>query len=145
METPTQSAANVSGSCLCGAVNITANHVDNKVGVCHCNMCRKWGGGPFLAVDCGVNVTFNDDAPLTIYASSEWAERGFCKACGTHLFYRLKESHKYIMPVGLFNDFNAELDHQIFIDEKPAFYDFANKTTMMTGEECFAAFSEQQS
>ena len=24
--------------------------------------------------------------------SSAWAERGFCKNCGSHLFYRLKEN-----------------------------------------------------
>ena len=30
---------------------------------------------------------------------------------------------------------------QIFIDEKPAYYDFANKTHNMTGAEVFAAFA----
>ncbi|MDD7986767.1 hypothetical protein PQO01_17595 [Lentisphaera marina] len=33
-----------------------------------------------------------------------------------------------------------ELDHQIFIDSKPKFYDFANETHNMTGEEVFAIF-----
>ena len=62
--------------------------------------------------------------------------------CGTHLFYRLKESGQYVVPLGLFGDEDDfVLDHQIFIDEKPAFYTFANKTTMMTGEEVFAKFA----
>jgi hypothetical protein len=30
---------------------------------------------------------------------------------------------------------------QIFIDDKPAYYDFANKTHNMTGAEVFAAFA----
>ena len=30
---------------------------------------------------------------------------------------------------------------QIFIDEKPAYYDFANQTHNMTGAEVFAAFA----
>ena len=33
------------------------------------------------------------------------------------------------------------LTSQIFIDEKPAYYDFANKTHNMTGAEVFAAFA----
>jgi len=33
------------GSCLCGAVSVTANNASTKVGACHCGMCRKWGGG----------------------------------------------------------------------------------------------------
>ena len=33
---------------------------------------------------------------------------------------------------------------QIFIDEKPAYYDFANKTKNMTGAEVFAAFGASQ-
>jgi hypothetical protein len=30
---------------------------------------------------------------------------------------------------------------QIFVDEKPPYYDFANKTKNMTGPEVFAAFA----
>jgi hypothetical protein len=44
------------------------------------------------------------------------------------------------MPVGLFdNQGEFVFDHQIFIDEKPAHYDFANDTTKMTGVELIAA------
>jgi hypothetical protein len=32
------------------------------------------------------------------------------------------------------------LDHQVFIDEKPAFYAFANPTRNLTGAEAFAQF-----
>ena len=36
------------------------------------------------------------------------------------------------------------LTSQIFVDEKPAYYDFANKTKNMTGAEVFAAFGASQ-
>ncbi|UTW10261.1 hypothetical protein [Marinobacterium rhizophilum] len=50
------------------------------------------------------------------------------------------------MPVGLFGDDpKLVLDHQVFIDEKPAFYDFANPTTNLTGAEAFAQFEAQSS
>jgi hypothetical protein len=126
--------------CLCGAVEIHVANVSEKVGACHCGTCRKWGGGPLLAVDCGTDVSFTGEQHITSYNSSDWAERGFCSRCGTHLFYRVKQTGQYIMPAGLFEDMNYDFDHQIFIDTKPDFYSFENKTKNMTGEEVFAAF-----
>ncbi len=134
--------SNAKGGCLCGKVNFTAAQINNGVGACHCNMCRKWGGGPLMAVDCGQNVEFTNDENISIYDSSAWAERGFCKYCGSHLFYRLKENKQYIMPAGLFeNDDNLVFDHQVFIDEKPHFYSFSNATKDMTGAEVFTKFA----
>jgi hypothetical protein len=130
------------GSCLCGSVTITAKHLDPKVGVCHCSRCRKWTGGPLLAVHCGLEVTIDNEASVTVYPSSDWAERGFCKSCGSHLFYRFTESKEYIVPAGVFDDDrNFEMDHQIFIEEKPNYYSFANKTENMTGAEVFAKYA----
>ena len=46
------------------------------------------------------------------------------------------------MPAGIFeDDSNFVFDHQVFIDEKPKYYKFANKTTDMTGAEVFAKFA----
>lgn len=130
------------GSCLCGAIHLYAKTVSREVGVCHCSMCRKWTGGPLFGVDCGGDVSFEGGENIAMYDSSAWAERGFCKKCGTHLFYRLKAQNQYFVPVGLF-DICPEVvfDHQIFIEEKPAFYSFANETKNMTGAEVFAQFA----
>lgn len=130
------------GSCLCGRIQIIAKTMSTKVGACHCSMCRTWGGGPFLAVDCGIEVTFTSEEDITVYQSSEWAERGFCSKCGTHLFYRLRESGQLIMPVGLFepNDM-FQFDHQIFVDKKPSYYSFANETENMTEAEIFEKYA----
>ena len=79
------------------------------------------------------------------YASSEWAERSFCDVCGTHLFYRLSQNGQYIMPAGLFD--NADdlvFDHQVCIDSKPGYYNFAEATHNMTCDEMFAAFAPPQ-
>ncbi len=132
------------GSCLCGAVRVTAKNVSKNVGACHCSTCRKWTGGPLLAVDCGTDVSFEGEENVSVFDSSKWAERGFCNKCGSHLFYRLKESQQHIMSVGLFEDDRMfVLDHQVFIDEKPTFYQFANKTKDMTGAEVFAKYAPQ--
>ncbi len=130
------------GSCLCGAVRFTAKTVDKSVGVCHCNMCRKWSGGPLMAVSCGSEVLFEGEENISMFDSSEWAERGFCRQCGSHLFYRLKGNNEHIMSVGLFDDDSEFVfDHQVFIDKKPAFYNFENQTENMTEAEVFAKYA----
>jgi hypothetical protein len=105
-------------------------------------MCRKWGGGPLLTIECGSTAHFEGSDDISIFSSSEWAERGFCRKCGTHLFYRLKPQDHYAIPIGLLDDGSEWVfDHQIFVDEKPSFYEFANATRNLTGAEAFAQYS----
>ena len=129
------------GSCLCGAVRVHVAERAGQVGACHCGMCRKWGGGPLLAVDCGTDVSFEGEENIGVYDSSDWAERGFCTKCGTHLFYRLKETRQHMLPAGLLDDSDdLVFDHQVFIDRKPPYYRFANETRDMTEAEVFAMY-----
>jgi hypothetical protein len=130
------------GSCLCGAVRTAIKTTSNSVSACHCGMCRKWGGGPLLAIECGSDVRFDGTDSLVVFSSSVWAERGFCRTCGTHLFYRLKKEGHYAVPVGLLEEGEQWVfDQQIFIEEKPAFYAFANDTKNLTGAEVFAQYT----
>jgi hypothetical protein len=129
------------GHCLCGAVQLTAR--DNpQMDACHCSMCRRWGGGPFLTVHGGTDVQIAGSGHVRAYRSSDWAERGFCGTCGSHLYYKLLPTGEYVMPAGLFQDGpDFHFHEQIFIDEKPASYEFANATPKLTGAEVFAKFT----
>lgn len=132
-------SARLPANCLCGAVRFTAKPRSKNVGVCHCEMCRTWGGGPFIAVECDADIAFEGEDNISIFDSSNWAQRGFCKTCGSHLFYRLKEDGHYAIPVGLFSEqTDWILAEQIFIEQKPAFYNFAEKTKNLTGTEALA-------
>lgn len=134
------------GSCLCGAVKVSTTSMNNHVAACHCSICRKWGGGAFLGVECNGDVSFEGEDHIGVYQSSEWAERGFCKKCGSHLFYRLKANNHYYIPVGIFDHQSGLVfDLQVFIDEKPEYYSFANETKNLTGEELFAMFASDSS
>jgi hypothetical protein len=131
-----------SGSCLCGAVAVVAKQMSTDAGACHCDMCRKWAGGPFIAVNCGDAVSLDGAENVSVYPSSDWAERGFCARCGTHLFYRLRQNGQYIMSAGLFDQEDELIfDHEVFVEEKPRYYDFRNATRKMTGAEVFALFA----
>lgn len=114
---------NGSGQCLCGAVKFTASDVETHVHACHCKMCRRWSGSPALAASVG-SVEFEGEDNITRYESSDWAERGFCKLCGSHLFYLLKPS-RYMMEAGAFDEQHFELESEIFYAEKPPWYEFA--------------------
>lgn len=127
------------GHCLCGQVEIITDEMSLSLGACHCNMCRRWGGGPYLTVECGTSVQFIGEEHIGRFDSSEWAQRGFCKNCGSCLFYYLKPRELYIMSAGLFgDDHDFDFDHQVFVEERPDFYCFANKTAEKTGAELFA-------
>lgn len=133
------------GSCLCGTVRLTFKTADNSVSICHCNMCQKCMGGPMFAIHCGADVQFQGSDSISVYNSSDWAERGFCRKCGSHLFYRMKGSGQYAVPVGLLdNKEQLVLKQQIFIDEKPSFYSFANETENLTAAETIARYANSQ-
>ncbi|MEM7445553.1 MAG: GFA family protein [Pseudomonadota bacterium] len=143
-ETDTQdaNATQRTGQCLCGGVRISIGSARTHVGACHCNMCRRWSGGPLLAIDCDQDIKIEGDDNVRVYDSSPWAERAFCSLCGTNLFYRIKESQGHIVLAGLFDDSDGfDLAAQIFIDEKPAYYAFANETKTMTGAEVFEMYA----
>lgn len=130
------------GSCLCGAVTLTLEIEQPVVSACHCATCRKWGGGPLLVVE-GKAARFNSERNVRVYASSEWAERGFCSECGTHLFYRLKSADMYAVPAGVLEGEDSwRFESQVFIEAKPDYYCFANQTRELTGEQLFAEFGQ---
>ncbi len=131
--------------CLCGAIELEVELSNTEIAACHCSMCRKWSGGPMLAIDSGELKSISNESLVTRYQSSEWAERGFCSKCGTHLFYFLKPANQYHFPIGLLDsDSKYKFSHQIFIDEKPEYYSFSNETQNMTGAEVFAHFESNE-
>jgi len=138
------SSGSISGQCLCGAVKFSAVVAKREVDVCHCNMCLRWSAGPYIGLPHDGDVTFSGSDNIGVYKSSEWAERGFCKACGSSLFYHLLGTDHYSFSAGALDKQDGlTLTAQIFIDEKPAYYDFANDTPKLTGAEVMAAFEAE--
>ena len=129
----------MNGHCLCGAVHFSSADA-TEIGACHCGTCQRWGGGPLLAVHCGDNVQFTGTEHIASYASSDWAERAFCKQCGTHLYYKLLTTGEYFIPAGTLETEKLELASQIYIDKKPAYYTFANDTPTLTEQQVIAQY-----
>lgn len=91
-----------------------------------------------MLVPCASAVSFSGEDNIAVYSSSETAERGFCKSCGSNLFYRMKENHHHYIPASLFeNQDSFSFNRQIFIDKKPSFYTFENDTIEITEDQFF--------
>lgn len=132
----------LSGQCMCGAVRYAAEAVEPEVGVCHCVMCQRWAGGPFITTS-AEKVAFQGEENLTRYRSSDWAERGFCNVCGSNLFYRLLKLDSHEMCIGGFDDKQGfSLKSEIFVDKKPVAYAFAGDHERMTEAETLAKFKD---
>ncbi len=131
------------GKCFCGAVRYTAKLENRNVSACHCGMCRQWSAGPMFAIFSST-MDIADKSSLGVYRSSEWAERVFCKKCGTPLYnYLLGKDFYEISAETLDDKSGLVLDTEIFVDDKPGYYVFANDTKKMTGAEIIADISAQ--
>ncbi len=96
-----------------------------------------------MSFNAGQHLKFTKEHLVGRYSSSEWAERGFCRNCGTHLFFRLKKTDHYFLSTGIFgNSISPAFELQEFIDHKPDYYAFANETKVSTQNEGYERLHE---
>ncbi|NDV02904.1 GFA family protein [Pseudoroseicyclus tamaricis] len=133
------------GSCFCGAVQFVASEI-GTLGACHCTSCQRWTGGPLLGVtvpEAAMAVTGSDH--VVTRRTSGWASRSNCGSCGSPLWYRYDKgedgSGHYEVPLGLFDEQDdIPLTKEIFIDFKPAGFDFAGDHPRRTRAEVMPSF-----
>ena len=94
-------AKTLGGGCQCGAVRYAAEGTDDAV-LCHCRMCQRAMGGPFGWMVSTVGLTI--EGVPGWFRSSSAADRGFCPACGTPLFFRLVGGDKAWVTGGSLDD-----------------------------------------
>ena len=76
------------GACECGRVAYAAEAARRDVTICHCGQCLRTSGHAWASVSVtadSLKVTGAEN--LTWYRSSDIARRGFCKHCGSSLFF----------------------------------------------------------
>ncbi|HWL70917.1 MAG TPA: GFA family protein [Geminicoccus sp.] len=79
----------IRGGCLCGAVRYRVDGPLRAISICHCGQCRRAHGylGAYSAA-APDRLTVTDTGQLGWYRSSAMAERGFCRQCGSPLFWK---------------------------------------------------------
>jgi hypothetical protein len=80
--------ATYSGTCFCGAVEISVTGDPAAVGYCHCSSCRSWSAGPVNAFSLwkpeAVTITKGAEN-VGSYKKTEKSIRKWCTTCGGHL------------------------------------------------------------
>lgn len=137
----------IHGHCLCGGVAFDLAEA-GPISACHCRMCQRWTGSVFIDMMVEDDqIEFQREDTLAWYKSSDWAQRGFCVNCGSSLFYRMKHegAHWAVLVGSLDLPDGHTIDEEIFVDEKPDYYDLAGVRPRLTGAETIARFNESQS
>lgn len=94
-----------SGGCQCGAVRYHLTARLDNAHICHCRMCQKHVGGPFAALVAAKREDFvwTRGEPGR-FRSSANVDRGFCRDCGTPLFYDELTSGHINFTIGSFDE-----------------------------------------
>ena len=113
------------GGCLCGAVRYEVKGPLRDVINCHCSMCQRLHGifGPHSKAR-KANITITNDHGLAWYKSSNVAQRGFCRVCGSSLFWKPFELEGTGIVAGsLDGPTGLKTIGHIFVGEKSDFYE----------------------
>jgi hypothetical protein len=93
------------GGCLCGAVRYRLNAPLRGIVVCHCGQCLGWHGhaGAYTAAPREALELLAGDE-LAWYRSSDTAQRGFCRRCGSSLFWQADGRDSVSVTAGTLDD-----------------------------------------
>ena len=106
MAKPTpDTAKDVTGGCLCGRVRYHVRTESDEGYYCHCRMCQLAFGNTRAAFFNVPRAALQwEGAEPTYYASSKFAQRGFCGTCGTPLTFAYVDSMRMDLSIGSLDD-----------------------------------------
>jgi hypothetical protein len=91
----------VTGGCQCGAVRYRATAMLDNSHLCHCRMCQKAVGNLFAALVAAPRdaLSWTRGTPAR-FLSSEHVARGFCRDCGTPLYFDAVQGDRVNLTIG---------------------------------------------
>ncbi|WP_104664176.1 GFA family protein [Ensifer adhaerens] len=113
------------GGCLCGSIRFKARGELRELIFCHCSQCRKQTGLYYAAT----NVQDRDfelegAENVTWYRASDSASRGFCRRCGSALFWKADGSDYTSILAGAFEKpTELKAGYHIFCEDQGDFYE----------------------
>lgn len=116
------------GSCLCGAVRLKVSGTLKTASACHCSQCRKQTGLYFASTNVSTaDLSVTGGENVSWYRSSPAARRGFCKTCGSALFWAGDDADYLSVMAGVFDDASElRIAYHIFCADKGSFYDITD-------------------
>jgi hypothetical protein len=113
------------GGCMCGAVRYEVRGRLRPVVMCHCTQCRR-STGHVMASTAARHSDFRllKEQDLEWYASSSEARRGFCRRCGSTLFWQGAGRDYISITAGSLDDSGGlAIACHIFVADKGGYYD----------------------
>jgi hypothetical protein len=77
----------LTGGCFCGRLRYEADAAPFNQTSCHCSICRRTTGAPFVAWFSVPRERFRLSGERTRFRSSGKATRSFCPECGTQITF----------------------------------------------------------
>ncbi len=123
------------GGCLCGAVRYEVLGPLRDVVNCHCRMCQRlFGSFGAHSKAKKADIALLKDGGLAWFSTSERARRGFCRDCGTTLFWEpLAQDATGIVAGTLDQPSGLKTIGHIFVGEKPDFTDLSDDIPKFEG------------
>jgi hypothetical protein len=112
------------GQCLCGDIQYQVSKIEQKIGHCHCKMCRKFHGAAFATFGEAKSENFKwikGEDLLQSYQAENGSTRQFCQKCGSSMiFIPSNDDGKLVeFTLGtLDSDLDLQPDVHIFIASK---------------------------
>ncbi len=120
---------------MCGSVRYELAGPLRDVVHCHCSMCQRlhgMSGAHSKALKAHIHVT--EDRGLAWYASSDRARRGFCKICGSSLFWDpFEQDATGILAGSLDQPTGLKTIGHIFVGEKGDFHTIGDEAPQFEG------------
>ena len=112
------------GGCICGQVRFRVTGKLADVLACHCRQCRRMSGHFYAATAAPHDaLEITESAGLAWYQSSKASRRGFCRDCGSSLFFDHGPDYAIGIAAGAFDaDPPFKLVAHIYTDEAGAYY-----------------------
>jgi hypothetical protein len=113
-----------SGGCLCGGVRYAVNAPLRGVIACHCGQCRRTSGHYAAMSNAPTeHLALVRSDTLDWYSSSPGVERGFCRTCGSNLFWRQVGSDTTSITAGTLDaPTGLAMEQHIYVADKSDYY-----------------------
>lgn len=109
--------------CLCGKVGFSLPGPAGRVTACHCQQCRKLSGHYAASFDTDEAVViWRARDTLAEYPTSGGGRRGFCRACGSSLYFRAADRAFSVEAGAVIGASGGHLDVHVFTAERGDYY-----------------------
>lgn len=114
----------IKGACLCGAVAFSLKGKARDILGCHCGQCRKQSGFFWAATSVAdENLNLEIDEGLKWFQASNTARRGFCRVCGSSLFWKPEDAPRIVVAAGALEaGHGLRMTCHVFLEDKGDYY-----------------------